>query len=246
MKMSQYLKSNKGITLITLVITLVIMIILSFTVSVNVSSYIERNNKAKLETDIIKLKEEISYYYSKNKTLPIINKYINIQKIQKNINDNENYYVIDLENIKELNLNYGKDYNKIKGTEGDIADLLDVYIINEQSHTIYYPKGIEYNNEIYYTTMSLGQIKIEEIPITEIKIEGETAGKINDTIQLIFTVIPEFVENKGVNWSSSDESLATVNENGKVTLIKEGLVTITAVSKDDNYISQTHTINIIK
>ena len=41
-----------------------------------------------------------------------------------------------------------------------------------------------------------------------------------------------------------DETLATVNENGKVTLLKEGTVTINAISKDNNSISASHTIVI--
>lgn len=167
MKMSKYLKSNKGITLITLSLTIVIMLILTFTVSVNVNTYTQRKQRTNLETDIIKLKEEILHYYSENKTLPIINKYTNIQMIEKNVNDNENYYIIDLSKINNLNLNYGKDYEKIENKEENISDLLDIYIINEQSHTIYYPKGVKYNNETLYTTMNLGQIEIEDIPILQ-------------------------------------------------------------------------------
>lgn len=243
-KMRKYLKSNKGITLITLTTTIVVMLIISVSITININPYIQRKNKTNLETDILKLKEEISYYYSKNKTLPIINKYTNINMLEKNINDNENYYVIDLSKIGEEELNYGKDYYKINNKEELISNLLDIYIMNEQSHTIYYPKGIEYNSQIYYTTMSLGQVKIEDIPISKIEITGEKSGKVGEQIILNAKVIPEFVKNTGVIWSSSDKNLATVNENGKVTLIKEGTVTITAVSKDDNSISETYIIDI--
>lgn len=155
--MQKYLKSNKGITLITLSLTIVIMLILTFTLNVNVNTYTKRKQKTNLETDIIKLKEEISHYYSENKSLPIINKYTNVEMLEKNINDNENYYIIDLSKISELDLNYGKDYSIIENKEEIINDLLDIYIINEQSHTIYYPKGIEYDGKIFYTTMSLSR-----------------------------------------------------------------------------------------
>lgn len=174
MNITKYLKSNKGITLLTLTITIVIMIILSFTVSINVHTYVERKNKSNLETDIIKLKEEIDHYYSENKELPVISKYTTTQLLEKNINDNENYYVIDLEKMRDLNLSFGKDYKKIKNSQENINTLLDIYIINEQSHTIYYPKGIQYNGKIYYTTMKLDTIEINhdldiKLEISEVK-----------------------------------------------------------------------------
>lgn len=243
--MQKCLKSNKGITLITLTTTIVVMLIISVSITININPYIQKKNKTNLETDILKLKEEISYYYSKNKTLPIINKYTNILQLEKNINDNENYYVIDLSKINNTNLNYGKDYYKINSKDENANSFLDIYIINEQSHTIYYPKGVEYNNQMYYTTMNLEQVKIEDIRISKIEITGDKQGKVGEQIILDARIIPEFVENTGVIWSSSDESLATVNENGKVTLIKEGKVIITAVCKDDNSVSQTYTIDII-
>ncbi len=242
--MRKCLKSNKGITLITLTTTIVVMLIISVSITININPYIQKKNKTNLETDILKLKEEISYYYSKNKTLPIINKYTNILQLEKNINDNENYYVIDLSKIKNVNLNYGEDYYKINSEEENVNRFLDIYIINEQSHTIYYPKGVEYNNQMYYTTMNLEQVKIEDIRISKIEITGDKQGKVGEQIILDARIIPEFVENTGVIWSSNDESLATVNENGKVTLIKEGKVTITAVSKDDNSVSENYEINI--
>ena len=65
-----------------------------------------------------------------------------------NVNDNDNYYVIDIENIDNLTLNYGLDYKNYE-TNNNIED---VYVINEKSHTIYYIKGIEIDGSRYYTT----------------------------------------------------------------------------------------------
>ena len=236
--------SNKGITLLTLTITIVIMLILSFTISFNVSTYVERRQKTNLETDIIKLQEEIANYYSKNKTLPIANKYTNTQMLEKSINDNENYYVIDLSKISNLDLNYGKDYDKIIDYSIEISDLLDIYIINERAHTIYYPKGIKYSGKMYYTTVDTNNILIEDIPLSGIEIKGDATGKVGDIIQLTANMVPNFVENTGVIWSSNNETLATVDENGKVTLKAVGTVTITATSKDNEKIKATSDIKI--
>ena len=101
-----------------------------------------------------RLKEEIDQYYARVKSLPIINEYTNISMLQgiKNVNDNDEYYVIDLKQL-DVELNYGKDYIEIENNRDaseNISDLTDVYIINKQSHTIYYPKGVEYNGKIHY------------------------------------------------------------------------------------------------
>lgn len=246
MKKIRCLKSNKGITMLTLTITIVIMLILSFTISINVRPYEENTNFGNFETDIIRLKEEISHYYMQNKNIPIANKYITIQRLEKNPNDNENYYVIDLSKLGNLELNYGKDFEKITDYSQEISDLLDIYIINEQSHTIYYPKGIEHNGKIQFTTMNLDSLQIEDMTIQEVQIKGKNKGTINEEIQLTATVTPIFVQNTGVNWSSSNEDLATVNQNGKVTLKAVGTVRIIATSKDDNTIIATHQIEIVK
>ena len=53
-----------------------------------------------------------------------------------------------------------------------------------------------------------------------------------DSETLVATVQPDNASNKTVTWSSSDESIATVNEQGKVTAVKEGYATITAKAED--------------
>ncbi|NYC75471.1 uncharacterized protein YjdB [Clostridium beijerinckii] len=48
-----------------------------------------------------------------------------------------------------------------------------------------------------------------------------------------------------MTWKSSDESVATVDENGNVTGVKEGQVTITATINDGSNASATCTVNVI-
>ena len=49
---------------------------------------------------------------------------------------------------------------------------------------------------------------------------------------LTATVLPENASGKNVTWSSSDTFVATVDENGKVTAVKEGQATITVTTED--------------
>lgn len=150
------MKSESGVTLITLTITIIIMVLLSFTIAVNIQPYNEQKNKTNFETDLKSLREEIEQYYVRAKDLPLLNRYTDTAEIEsiKNINDSNEYYVLDVRQL-EVKLNYGNDYKKVlemdENTEITSADnLKDLYIINKQSHTIYYPKGVEYNGSIHY------------------------------------------------------------------------------------------------
>ena len=138
------LKKENGITMIALAVTLAVMLVLIGTYSFNMDKFIEQRAKTKFDTDIKQLKEYIDYYYSKNKQIPIANRYINNDALnaietagQKSDNDDSNYYIIDLNLIEDIDLHYGKELYDIEDEEEDISNLTDVYIINEQSHMIY-------------------------------------------------------------------------------------------------------------
>ena len=85
---------------------------------------------------------------------------------------------------------------------------------------------------------NFGTIAINKKPIsvTGFALDKTTAtvktGDETLTLTPVFT--PENATNKNVTWSSSDESVATV-QNGVVSLLKKGVVTITAVTEDGNY-----------
>lgn len=57
---------------------------------------------------------------------------------------------------------------------------------------------------------------------------------VGETLQLSASVTPEDAENKAVIWTSSDEETATVDENGLVTGVADGVVTIYAAVADDS------------
>ena len=69
-------------------------------------------------------------------------------------------------------------------------------------------------------------IPVESVVITQA--EGITELAVGETLQLTATVLPENATNKTVVWSSSDESVATVDANGVVHIVDEGTVVIFA------------------
>ena len=237
------IKKENGVTLLVLTITIAILLILLVTISVNTGPYFERKKMINLKTDILALQEKVEHYYSENKELPIRNKYTATALLNKNVNDNENYYVIELAKVQGISLNFGEDYYILPDRTSTINNVFDIYIINEQSHTIYYPKGISYEGKVYYT-IDGGNTPIEDISIERIEITGPSSIKVNNTGKLVAKVIPKFVKNTGVTWSSSSTSIATVSSDGTVTGKSTGTAVITATSKDNKNITATYKITI--
>lgn len=75
-----------------------------------------------------------------------------------------------------------------------------------------------------------------------------TTATLNEgqSLQLETTVSPEFATDKSVEWSSSNEAVATVSQEGKVTAISKGSATITARSTDGSNVSVSCNVNVIK
>ena len=67
--------------------------------------------------------------------------------------------------------------------------------------------------------------------------------EINKTVALNITILPETTTNKEVVWTSSDESVATV-ENGIVTALKAGVATITATTTDGTNLSASCEVTV--
>ena len=84
-------------------------------------------------------------------------------------------------------------------------------------------------------------------------IQGVKGVKFSQAKAIIFkgdtytnkpTITPADATNKGLKWTSSNNSVATVDENGKVTAKSKGQVTITATAKDGSEKKASYTLII--
>ena len=76
-------------------------------------------------------------------------------------------------------------------------------------------------------------ILVESLSINPISMEAEEG----DTFQIIASVLPEDATDRTLEWSSSDETVATVDETGLVSVLKEGECVITAKTTDGSDLS---------
>lgn len=89
------------------------------------------------------------------------------------------------------------------------------------------------------------KVSIMNYPVSTVTVTPESAEiYVGETTQLTASVLPEEATIQSVSWSSSDTTVATVNENGLVTAKKQGTAVITATSDSDVTIADTATIRV--
>lgn len=84
--------------------------------------------------------------------------------------------------------------------------------------------------------------KVEQIALS--KTEGVLT--VGDSVTVTATVTPDNATNTTINWTSSDEKVATVDSNGKVTAVAAGNATITATSESDGDVSADYALTVNK
>lgn len=107
-------------------------------------------------------------------------------------------------------------------TEDLIEDTYDTSVVGKQNVTV--SKG--------QASIPI-EIQVNAIPVQQINLDS-TSISIHKgySQQLSSTVLPETATYKSVSWSSADESIATVDQNGKVLGVGKGATQITATSQD--------------
>ncbi len=85
--------------------------------------------------------------------------------------------------------------------------------------------------------------KLVPVKVTGVKLNKSSKSlTIGDNFTLTATVKPNNATDKSVTWSSSNTSVATVDENGVVTAVAEGTATITATASNGVEASCTVTV----
>ncbi len=75
-------------------------------------------------------------------------------------------------------------------------------------------------------------VKVSEIKAESIEISGADKVKVGETLSLSVVFTPSNATNQTVTWYISDPEIASVDENGVLTAIKEGTVKVAAVTAD--------------
>lgn len=167
--MKNKIKQEKGVTLTILVITVITLMIITGTLIYNVEDSTRIKKLTNLYSDIDLLRTKVTDYYEEYGEIPAKIKYTNtsgLSNVLSKNNDTGDFYVIDLEAMKGITLNYGNDYEKIindttitKENPEKADQYKDLYIINKNSHNIFYAKGVSIQDKnsvkMYYTDYTI-------------------------------------------------------------------------------------------
>ncbi len=167
--------------------------------------------------------------------------------------------VVNLDSVKIEGNKYIIE-NPIKFNGKVITNIYGDTIGNEKDNEVIYDSNTNYvtivnnsNSKIinYYfnsnignfDTMYHGNVTID-LRSTGVTVSSKNSTiNIGDTQQLIATVTPDKALDKSVTWSTSDEKIAKVDQNGLVTAVGGGTATITVRTNDGGHIA-TSTITV--
>ena len=89
---------------------------------------------------------------------------------------------------------------------------------------------------------------VNAIPVTSVTLSQTQASlycnRTPNTITLTATVAPDNATNQAVTWTSSDSTVATVDQNGVVTAVAPGTAVITAAAADGSGASASCTVTV--
>jgi len=90
------------------------------------------------------------------------------------------------------------------------------------------------------------EVKVVPTLVTDIELDkSKLELKVTEKVKLNAKVVPDDATVKTLVWSSSDEKVAIVNQNGEVTALAGGTATITVSSTDGSNISKTCEVTVV-
>lgn len=118
-------------------------------------------------------------------------------------------------------------------TDGTITTMPDNLAELDSAFSVT-PDALSAVTEVTVTT------KVEKIALD--KTEGILY--VGNSVTVNATVTPDNATDATVTWSSSDESVATVDETGKITAVATGNATITATSNSNSDVNATYDVTV--
>lgn len=175
---------------------------------------------------------EAYYQYEKITDQNIINKYKEIKAKNGDFMELESILKTTVPTSNWINWVYWNGYDSNTGMDGFGCTQRNVSAPDSGLYYMWlYFAGSNVKNVYGYILVDNLEPDIALESISLPKTETVELGK---TLTLIPTFNPTSATNKIVTWSSSDETVATIDNNGKITPKKVGSTIITVVSQDGN------------
>lgn len=169
----------------------------------------------------------------------------------ENLNDKENWKGVFF--VGNVNKGNGVLYGEYIAPTEDFT--VNNYLKVGENQTLVIREGIKLSNQGIIEVDPKGKLILEgDLEGNDIIYLSEDSPSPDETIvtgvqlskekmtlkpeaskRLTATVLPENAANKNVTWSSSDENVAKVNKNGRVTAVAEGTAVITVTTEEGNF-----------
>ena len=198
--------------------------------------------------------EPFEFTYNYDEDLPYAYKVVPLEKVTDVVENYAGAGVLDFTIYEWLKIEYGVDYsitvseiengtvstNTLFAEAGEMVEVTaepaEGYML--KSGTLKY-NGIPIKENSFIMPNEDVVITAEfekYIPVTNIKLNIDKATiTTGSVLKLIGIIEPEEAQNKEIDWSSDNEDIAVVNEEGFVTGIEEGTATITATTRDGGF-----------
>jgi len=144
-----------------------------------------------------------------------------------------------------LNVSAGADW-KLYTDANCTTEITNKTMTLEEGINTAYVKVTSADNSSQIYTLTVNRAADSSvIPVTGIVIDGSlTISENGGTLQLSPAITPENATNTAVTWSIVDGDCATVSENGILTAIANGIVTVRATACDDSSIYGEITVTV--
>lgn len=185
--------------------------------------------------------------FTKNETENIEIKNTTKNPIDLNIQNGGYVYItLNLTNVNPntLNIKITKNNTDVTNKFTITKDTTGIKItLTDKVTAGTYEVTISSANASTKTTFTIEDKK--DVLVTNINIVGKNEISVAGTLNLSVEITPTNATNKNIYWTVNNVRVATINQSGILTGIKEGEVVVTASAKDGSGIKATKTIKII-
>lgn len=166
-------------------------------------------------------------------TVTVEKKIYNVESISLN----KTTLALDVEDAEDLIVSILPENADNKNVEWKSSDITIAYVVRG------YVRGVSAGKATITVTTEDGkktatcEVTVTQpiVDVTSISLNAtETSLLEENKIMLTAEILPKNATNKNINWSSSDEAVASINAEGMLTGVKAGEAVITASTEDGN------------